>query len=279
MKIADALRDRTALSALLDPADQRYVTGSPEDRKRARDEWHRHRYAAQVMRSDLEEIPRADLAPLRFGVVEDTRTGAFYRPRRDGLVDLEYANAIAYYVDAAGTPVLLERPPGPQNRAELEAAAGRTRAAPGRTEAAPRVDEAMSASRDKLWYLLHDHGRRGRRARHQARHPRHRDRRAATHPLRGNQREARTARNRHGELPAAAPASRVRAAVREPHPARRRRRSDRRRRQGKQARPRVPRVPSCPLVLRRGDRPRPAGAPAPLLRDGDHGAVTARRPG
>ena len=80
MKIADALRDRTALSALLDPADQRYVTGSPEDRKRARDEWHRHRYAAQVMRSDLEEIPRADLAPLRFGVVEDTRTGAFYRP-------------------------------------------------------------------------------------------------------------------------------------------------------------------------------------------------------
>ena len=95
MKITDALRDRAALKALLDPADARYVTGSPEDRKRAAEEWHRHRYAAQVMRSDMEEIPRSEVAPFRFGVVR-TRTGSFYRPRRDGLVDLEHTNALAY---------------------------------------------------------------------------------------------------------------------------------------------------------------------------------------
>jgi hypothetical protein len=135
MKITDALRDRTALSALLDTADPRHVTGSPEDRQRARDQWHRHRYTAQVMRSDLEEIPRKEIAPLRFGLVEDTSTGAFYRPRRDGLVDLEYmTNAVAYYVDAAGSPVLLERPPGPQNRAEFE----RRQAERERRKAAPK---------------------------------------------------------------------------------------------------------------------------------------------
>ena len=106
---------------MLDPTDPRYVTGSPEDQKRARADWHRQRYIAQVMGSDLE-IPRADIAPLRFGVVEDTRTGTFYRRRRDQLPDLDYTSATAYYVDAAGSPVLLERPStGPTNRSELEA--------------------------------------------------------------------------------------------------------------------------------------------------------------
>jgi hypothetical protein len=122
MKIAEALKDRTALKTLLDRADPRYVTGSPEDRKRARDEWHRHKYIAEVMRSGLEEISRAEISPLRFGAVEDTRTGDFYRPRRDGLVDLNWTSAVAYYCDDAGTPILLERPSsGPQNRAEFEA--------------------------------------------------------------------------------------------------------------------------------------------------------------
>ena len=120
MRIADALRDRAALKTLLDPTDPRYVTGSPENRKHARDEWHRARFAGQVMSSQLEEIPRAHITFLRFGQVEDTRTGTFYRRRRDQLPDLDHANAVAYFIDAAGTPVLLERPTGPKNRAELE---------------------------------------------------------------------------------------------------------------------------------------------------------------
>jgi hypothetical protein len=69
---------------LLDPADQRFVTGTEADRKRARDQWHQQRFTAQVTGSDMEEIRRADVAPLRFGVVEDTRTGAFYRRRVTG---------------------------------------------------------------------------------------------------------------------------------------------------------------------------------------------------
>lgn len=47
--------------------------------------------------------------------------GTFYRERHDGLIDLAWSTATAYYVNAAGTPILLEPPPGPQNRAELEA--------------------------------------------------------------------------------------------------------------------------------------------------------------
>ena len=90
--------NRAALELALDPAHSKFVEGSEADRKRARDEWHRHRYIAQVMASDLEEIPRADITPLRFGVVEDTRTGFFYRPRRDGLVNVNFTNATAYYV-------------------------------------------------------------------------------------------------------------------------------------------------------------------------------------
>lgn len=76
--------------------------------------------AALRVRSDLEESPRT-VQPLRFGVVEDAKTGRFFRQRRDGLVDLQFTNATAYYIDGAGTPVLLEPPPGPKTRAELAA--------------------------------------------------------------------------------------------------------------------------------------------------------------
>jgi hypothetical protein len=158
MKITDALRDRTALASLLDPEHPRYVTARQIDRKRARDEWHRHRFVAEVMRANLEEIPRADLEFLRFGTVEDIRTGDLYRLRRDGLVDLEYTNAVAYYVGADSVPVLLERPPGPQTRAELEQTAGGTRAAAEHKAPPARVDEPVSGRRDKLWYLRNDRG-------------------------------------------------------------------------------------------------------------------------
>jgi hypothetical protein len=44
------------------------------------------------MRSGLEEIPRADIEPLRFGIVEDVRTGRLFRQRRDGLIDLDWTS-------------------------------------------------------------------------------------------------------------------------------------------------------------------------------------------
>jgi hypothetical protein len=121
MKIGEVFKDRAALTELLDPTSPRFITGSEADQKQARDEWRRNRYVAEVMRSDLEEIPRSNLKPLRYGTLEDTTTGTFYRPRRDGLTDLNDATGtVAYYVDPDGTPVLLERPNGPKTQAELE---------------------------------------------------------------------------------------------------------------------------------------------------------------
>ena len=92
---------------LLDPSHARYVTGTPEDRERARREWHRQRFIAQVMRSDLEEIPRDDIQPHRFGSSR-TCDCRLFRQRRDGLIDLDWTDATAYYMDPNGTPILLE---------------------------------------------------------------------------------------------------------------------------------------------------------------------------
>jgi hypothetical protein len=111
---------RAALKALLDPTSSRYVEGTEEDRQRARAEWHRQRYIGQVMGSSLEEIPRSDLSFGRFGIVEHVPSGRLYRARRDGIIDLSFVDAAAYYCDQAGTPVLLEPPSGPQSRQELE---------------------------------------------------------------------------------------------------------------------------------------------------------------
>ena len=98
----------TTIKDFLDPNHARYVTGTPEDRERARREWHRQRFIAQVMCSELEEIPRDDITPHRFGTVEDVRTGRLFRQRRDGLIDLDWTDANAYYMDPNGTPILLE---------------------------------------------------------------------------------------------------------------------------------------------------------------------------
>ena len=68
------------------------------------------------------EIPRTDLERRLPGTLEDRGKGKLYRPRLDGLIDLDYIpTAIAYFVDGAGLPVLLEAPTGPKTVAELEA--------------------------------------------------------------------------------------------------------------------------------------------------------------
>lgn len=106
----------------LDPANPKFTVGSPEDRKKAVAQWRRDTFAAQVFRSTLEEIPASRLVPFWAGLVEDSTSGAFYRPRVDGLRDFNFAgNAVAYFCDDDGYPVLLERPSGfARNRAELE---------------------------------------------------------------------------------------------------------------------------------------------------------------
>ena len=105
-----------------DPTDPIFEVGSLEDREAARREWRLHRYIGEVMRSDLEEIPRSSLIFRRFGIVEDTTSSRLYRVRNDnGPVDLQYVpDAAAFYCDRNGVPVLLEKPPGPQTVDELE---------------------------------------------------------------------------------------------------------------------------------------------------------------
>lgn len=109
------------LPAAIDPADRRFVEGSEEDRRRAREQWHRSRFEAEVMRSGLTEIPRANLRPVMRAMLEDDRDGTFYLPRRDQLVDITFTNAVAFFAAADGSLVLLERPAGMvKNRLELE---------------------------------------------------------------------------------------------------------------------------------------------------------------
>jgi hypothetical protein len=54
--------------------------------------------------------------------LEDERTGDFFRARRDGVLDFDYAQrtAVAFFSGPDGVPVLLERPSGVKSRAELE---------------------------------------------------------------------------------------------------------------------------------------------------------------
>jgi hypothetical protein len=105
---------------ILDPANAIYAVGSEKDREQARREWHRQRFAVQVAASSLEQLQAADLESHRFSIVEHTPTGRLYRVRRDELPDLGYSTATAYYI-AAGQPVLLEPPPGPETRQGVEA--------------------------------------------------------------------------------------------------------------------------------------------------------------
>jgi hypothetical protein len=119
VRISDAFRDRAALATLLDPNARAFVEGSEADIKQAREEWHRHRFVGQVMSSNLPEIPRSSLVFRRFRIVENAEDGRLYRLRLDAT-EVAIETAVAFFLDANGTPVLLEPPPGPQTRAELE---------------------------------------------------------------------------------------------------------------------------------------------------------------
>ena len=126
MKTTDELR------TLLDPAHPRYVTGSPAPQARTRRmapaPLHRR---GDALQAGGDPARRHRPAPVRCG--RGHAMGTFYRQRRDGLIDLHFTNAVANFVEAAGVPVLLEPPPGP-NRAELE----RQQAEREHREAAPK---------------------------------------------------------------------------------------------------------------------------------------------
>ena len=72
------MSDRRFLGALRDPSDSVFVTGSQEEQATAREEWRRQRFIAELMKSNLPEIPRSRLD---FGrhTITDTATGDLYR--------------------------------------------------------------------------------------------------------------------------------------------------------------------------------------------------------
>jgi hypothetical protein len=108
----------------IDLTDRRFVEGTEESRRRAREEaaeqirmYQQHDLA---MKSQLPEIPRAQLEFGKFGRVEDG-AGEFYSVIRGVVTDPAHSPAVAFYVTAAGDVAWLERPAsGPQNRGQLE---------------------------------------------------------------------------------------------------------------------------------------------------------------
>ena len=133
MRTTDAARD------LARPRSPKVVTGSPEDRRQARDEWHRHRYTAEVMRSTWRRS-RAQTSSRCGSGWSRTRDGhrsasAARRPDR-----LRFTNAVAYFVDAAASPSCSSDRARTANRAELE----RKQAEREQREAAPKPRPAWT---------------------------------------------------------------------------------------------------------------------------------------
>ena len=107
---------------VIDLADHRFVEGTEESRRQAREEAAEQirLYQAQelAMRSQLREIPRSEITPLRFGMVETT-AGEFFVVIRGQVSDPQRSSAVAFYVDSADEIVWLERPGnGPRTRAD-----------------------------------------------------------------------------------------------------------------------------------------------------------------
>jgi hypothetical protein len=97
---------------MMDPADPRLVTGTPEQIDQARREFRRHQKLQIAMRSGLPEIPRSDLAFHKFGRIEDIASGNFFHAMRGKVTDPRHSPAVAYYVTEDATPIYVERPVG-----------------------------------------------------------------------------------------------------------------------------------------------------------------------
>ena len=144
---------------VIDLADHRFVEGTEESRRQAREEAAEQirLYQAQAlaMRSQLPEIPRSEITPRRFGMIRRPR--AVLRRIRGQVSDPPRSSAVAFFVDSADEIVWLERPGSGTRTRAASTAAGRARATRRPAEATAPVDEPMSAPpRDKLWYWLHD---------------------------------------------------------------------------------------------------------------------------
>jgi hypothetical protein len=90
--------------------DQELIEGGEPAQARARDELRREQRLRVAMSSGWPELPRSDLAPAHFGLLEHKPTGEFYSVSAGEQSGGTFDTAAAFYIDQAGDPVFLERP-------------------------------------------------------------------------------------------------------------------------------------------------------------------------
>jgi len=91
-----------------------------ERQQRAAEELRREQRLRIAQKAGMAEIPRGELR--RFGpYLERAATGELFHVSRGEVFDQGHDVASAYYHDAGGGLVFLQRPQGPQTRAEFEA--------------------------------------------------------------------------------------------------------------------------------------------------------------
>jgi len=123
MKLGSIFRDPSG--PVVDPADRRLSTGTPESQAEARREYQRHQANAAIVRAKTE-IPRSEL---EFGQrwIEHVANGDRYKVF-GGVAD--YSDGIdVYYVTADGNAIMLERIGSRKQEEDLRAAREQRRAA------------------------------------------------------------------------------------------------------------------------------------------------------
>jgi hypothetical protein len=102
-------------------SDSDLVVGDEETRREAREQARRQKQLRIAMAGNWPELERSDLEFGRFFVVH-TPTGDLYRIMRGEVYGGGSDRVAAFYVDAAGDAVFLERPTsGPKTLDELHA--------------------------------------------------------------------------------------------------------------------------------------------------------------
>ena len=145
MSVFDKLR-RDAGRPVTDPSDHRLFSGTIDDQRQARREYARHSRIRRIVKSGRDEIPRAELTPIRHGMLEHEATGNWYRPF-GGDPDFGTADHIsAYTMTETGDALLLENAGSRHEFEEKLAAKKACRAAASRRTAFDDASRRMAIS-------------------------------------------------------------------------------------------------------------------------------------
>ena len=144
MSVFDKLR-RDAGRPVTDPSDHRLFSGTIDDQRQARREYARHSRIRRIAKSGRDEIPRAELTPIRHGMLEHEATGNWYRPF-GGDPDFGTADHISAYTMTETGDALCSRTPA-------AATSSRRSWPPRRPAGPPRPVEQRSTTHPDEWQL------------------------------------------------------------------------------------------------------------------------------